>query len=60
MSIPVIQSLVQSQGQFVQVLKTFPFKRQRTQLLPPWLNQVQPAGVLRDKQGLDIRYWPYP
>src|SRR5512139_3024338 len=55
MSIPVIQSLVQGQRQFIDVFETPAFERQRPQLLPPWFNQVEPAGILGNELNLDLR-----
>ena len=55
MCIPVLQGLVECGGQFIQVFEAPSFERQRTQLLPPRLDQVQPASILRDEQDLDFR-----
>jgi hypothetical protein len=48
--------LVQSQRRFIQVFKGFAFEVQGMQLLPPRLDQVEPAGIIRDETKLD--FWP--
>ena len=55
MSIPVIQRRIQGLGQFVQGLESPALESQRAQLLPPGLDQVQPAGILRDELNLNFR-----
>ena len=54
MSIPIINTLIQSQSQFIQVLKTLTFERQRAELLPPGFNQVQPTGILGQEHDLNV------
>ena len=55
MLIPVIEGTIQGVGQLIQVLETPPLQRQRTKLLPPRLNQVQPTSVLGDELQLHFR-----
>ncbi len=55
MGIPIIERLIQCQGQFVQVFKPATFQGQGTELLPPRFNQIEPAGILGDKLQLDFR-----
>jgi hypothetical protein len=55
MLVPVIQTTIQRLGQFVQGLKAMPFECQRTQLLLPRLDQVQPTSILGDELQLHFR-----
>jgi len=54
MSIPVIQCCLQGFAQFIQRFETPALERQGAYLLPPRLNQVQPAGVLRNELNLNL------
>ncbi len=54
MGVPIVQYLIQRQGQLIQDLKVSTFKRQGAQLLPPGFNQVQPASVLGDERQLSL------
>jgi len=55
MSVPVIQSLIQNQGQLIQVFKALTFEGQGTQLLPPGFNQVQPTSIFGNELQLNLR-----
>ena len=55
MSVPVVHRHIQGLGQLVQGLESAALESQRAQLLPPRLDQVQPAGVLRDELNLNFR-----
>ncbi len=55
MSIPESQRLGQNQHQFIGVLKTATLESQGSQLLPPGFDEIEPAGVGRDKEQLDFR-----
>ncbi len=56
MRVPVIQGLIESKSQLIQVLEATTFEGQGTQLLPPGFDQVEPASVLGDELQLDL--WP--
>jgi len=56
MSIPISQGLIESGCQFIQRFKASSFERQRTQLLPPRLNEIEPAGILGNE--LDLHFGP--
>jgi hypothetical protein len=45
MIVPVRQSIIQSEGQLLQVIEAPTLEGQRLELLPPGFNQVQPTSV---------------
>ena len=54
MLIPVRRSLHDGFDDGVDVPKPAAFEGQAAQLLPPGLDQIQPAGILRDEQHCDL------
>jgi Zn-dependent protease with chaperone function len=47
MLVPAIEGIVQGFRQLIQVVKSSSLQRQRAQLLPARLNQVQPTSLLK-------------
>ncbi len=56
MFVPVIHTIIQGLGEFIQGFKAAPFQCQGSQLLPPRLDQVQPASIFGNK--LQLHFWP--
>lgn len=56
MSIPVVQRIPKCLFQLSSCFKAPSLQGQRLQLLPPGLNQIEPAGILRDE--LKLYLWP--
>jgi hypothetical protein len=56
MLVPVIQTAIQSLGQLIEGLKVMSLQGQRTQLLPPRLDQVQPTSIFGNE--LQLHFWP--
>jgi hypothetical protein len=55
MSVPVVKSRKQRLRQFCACFKPAAFKSQRFELLPPGLNQIQPAGISGNEKHLYLR-----
>lgn len=55
MLVPVVK-IVQGVRELIQVIEASSFQSQGAQLLPPRLDQVQPAGIFGDE--LDLHFGP--